>query len=111
MKYRPSPLNILAVVVTVKYLVLFIGEMQGGNEDLGGWMSHGIVLLLELFIPAFFLGMDYAIQQTLGIRKYFWVLLIELAIIAAIGLVLYYGYNMRTLYALAHISIFDMMKQ
>jgi len=103
MKYRPSPLNILAVVVTIKYIVLFIGAAHEGYEAL--------VLLLELFIPAFFLGMDYAIQQTLGIRKYIWVLLIELLIIAAIGLVLYYGYNMRTLYALAHISIFDMMKQ
>jgi len=107
MKYRPSPLNILAVVVTVKYIVLFIRAMNGMPNGMDEWASRLLLLLFEFFIPAFFLGIDYALQKVVGLRKYFHVLLIELGIIILLGLVMYYGYNIRTFYEMRHTSIFD----
>jgi hypothetical protein len=108
-KYKPSPLNILAALVVLKYIVNFIRGLNAASHN-DTEIFKILFFLMQFFIPALFIGMDILIQHEQKGKKYLRVLIIEMAIIIVLALVVYFGYNFRSVYALTHNSIFDGIK-
>jgi hypothetical protein len=110
MKYRPTPLNILALLLIIKYIAIFIRALNHGHNNGSIRSTEIIQLVLGTSVAALFLGLDYMLQSEWRGKKYVGIFFIELCIISAIVLMLYYGYNITSLHELIHSTIFDLIK-
>jgi hypothetical protein len=76
-KYKPSPFNILAIIFGVNVIMYFVHANKGEYYDRYGWIAVS-VLLPSIACTIVLLIFDYIIQLRINLKKYYWVIIIEI---------------------------------
>ncbi len=96
MKYKPTPLNIISALIILRVIIIIIGSIKV-HEDLNTWLLLIPLIFLILIIPGVLIGIDFAMQFGLKDKKYIWTLSIELMIVLVAILILWFGFNIRSI--------------